>query len=126
MSKETNYSRGVMAEGKASSFLEGNKFNILKKRYKTKFGEIDIIAEKGNVLCFVEVKMRGTITEALESVTPRSQKRIENSALLFLSENLEYTDYDMRFDVIAITKGVNGDFSITYLDNAWEATTIAF
>ncbi len=120
MNKETSYSRGVRAESMAVSFLENNQYEILKQRYKTKFGEIDIIVQKDNVLCFVEVKMRGNLSDALESVTSRSQKRIENSALFFLYENAEYINYDMRFDVIAITK----DFVITHLDNAWEATSI--
>ncbi len=129
MNKETNYARGVKAEEFAADFLKGRKFDILETRYKTKFGEIDIIAKKGDILCFIEVKVRAKISDALEAVTRRAQKRIENSALFFLSENPDYMNYNMRFDVIALVKSSadnidNNRFEITYLDNAWEATTI--
>lgn len=114
---QTNYSRGVEAEEHAANYLRERGYKIIKQRYKTKFGEIDIIARKGDIVCFVEVKARKTKAEALESVTPRAQRRIEQSALFFLSEYPEYVDFMMRFDVIAIAQ----PFEITHLDNAWEA-----
>lgn len=116
-SQETNYARGVRAEALAEDYLKARGYSILRQRYKTKFGEIDLIALQDDVLCFIEVKRRGSEGDAFESVTPRSQKRIEQSALFFLSENPEYYDYAMRFDVIAVTP----PFHITHLDNAWEA-----
>lgn len=116
---DTHYARGVRAENQAAQYLEKQGYRILETRYKTKFGEIDLIVFKDDVLCFVEVKTRNTLSEALESVTPRSQKRIEQSALYFLSEYPEYGDKGMRFDVVAITS----PFQITHLDNAWEART---
>ena len=116
-SVQTNYARGVEAEERAAQYLEKQKYEIIVRRYKTKFGEVDIIARKGNVLCFVEVKMRQTIEEALESVTYRTRGRIEQSALYFISQHPEYLEYDMRFDVLTITK----PFQITHLDNAWVA-----
>lgn len=118
---ETNYARGVRAEEEAERYLEALGYKILRQRYKTKFGEIDLIVQKDNLLCFVEVKMRRNIAEALESITPRAQKRIENSALFFLSENLDYMNCDMRFDVIAMSYSKDGTLDITHLDNAWEA-----
>ncbi len=123
--QDSSYSRGVWAEDEAARYLCGQGFSMLKKRYKTKFGEIDLITQKDNLICFVEVKIRQSEAEALESITLRSRKRIENSALFFLSENPEFMSYDMRFDVIAVFKSGNScdidDFEITHLDNAWEA-----
>ena len=118
---ETNYARGVRAEEEATRYLEALSYKILRQRYKTKFGEIDLIVQKDNLLCFVEVKMRRNIAEALESITSRAQKRIENSALFFLSENPDYMNCDMRFDVIAMSYSEDGTLDITHLDNAWEA-----
>jgi putative endonuclease len=112
----TNYARGVKAENLAVDYLKNYGYEILKTRYKTKFGEIDIIAKHEDCLCFIEVKMRGSERDALESVTPRIKKRIENSALFFLSENAAYNDFGMRFDVIAVTP----PFHIRHLDNAWQ------
>ena len=114
---ETNHARGFRAEAAAAQFLENLGYTILKSRYKTKLGEIDIITKRNKLICFVEVKMRQTEAEALEAVNARTRRRIENAALIFLNENPEFTDYEMRFDVIAIIK----PFSILHLDNAWEA-----
>ena len=114
---ETNHARGIRAEEQASSYLRRKGFKILRKRYKTKFGEIDLIIQKGKLLCFIEVKARKSTSAALESIKSRAQMRIEKSALFFLSENPNYIDFDMRFDVVAIT----GGGKITHLDNAWEA-----
>lgn len=118
---ETNYARGVRAEEEAAQYLERQGYKTLHQRYKTKFGEIDLIVQKDNLLCFVEVKMRRNIAEALESITPRVQKRIENTALFFLSEHPDYMNCDMRFDVIAMSYSKDGQLDITHLDNAWEA-----
>ncbi len=113
----TNYARGVEAEERAVDYLGRQGYAILQQRYKTKFGEIDIVALYGDMLCFVEVKVRKTKGDAFESVTVRTQKRVEQSALFFLSQYPEYVDFSMRFDVIAFDSA----FEITHLDNAWEA-----
>lgn len=116
-SEETSYAKGVAAETQAAEHLKVKGYDIIETRYKTKFGEIDVIAKQGNLICFVEVKVRAKQADALESVTPRTQKRIENSALFFLSEYPDYMNYDMRFDVITIS----GDANLVHLDNAWQA-----
>ncbi len=121
--EETSYSKGVRAENIAADYLQQKGFDILETRYKTKFGEIDIIATQDNLLCFIEVKVRKNISEALESVTARTQKRIEKSALFFLSEHADYSQYDMRFDVITISGDMFENMKITHLDNAWLASS---
>ncbi len=120
---ETSYSKGIKAEKIAGKYLQEEGFSIIKGRYKTKFGEIDIIAKQGNLLCFVEVKVRDRLEDAMESITKRLQKRIENSALFFICEYPEYMDYDMRFDVITISGDISGDMKISHLDNAWLASS---
>ncbi len=126
MSKsQTSYAKGVRAEDVAADYLVSQGYEILERRYKTKYGEIDIIALHGNrqendeqkILCFIEVKVRKTYEEAVEAVTPRSQQRIEKSALFFLSQEPAYVTRPMRFDVVAITRGGK----IWHLDNAWQA-----
>ncbi len=118
---KTSHARGVEAEKKAVEHLQASGYKILKQRYKTPYGEIDIVAEKGGVLCFVEVKARSNMEGALEAVTPRAQKRIENTAIMFIAQYSEYSAYDMRFDVIAIYPALMGGDSVTHLDNAWVA-----
>lgn len=114
---QTNYAKGVDAEGRAALYLEEQGFEILSRRYKTKYGEIDLVIKQGELICFVEVKRRGSLEEALNSITARNRRRIEQSALYFGADFPEYSNFDLRFDVIAIT----GDGQITHLDNAWLA-----
>lgn len=114
---DTNHAKGMHAEEMAQAYLVEQGYEIIHTRYKTKFGEIDVIARKGNLICFIEVKMRQNIGDALHAITPRTRKRVEQSALYFLSAYPEAVACDLRFDVVAITK----DFKITHLDNAWEA-----
>ncbi|MDH5723349.1 MAG: YraN family protein [Alphaproteobacteria bacterium] len=117
--KETSYSKGVQAEKLAKAYLERNGYKVIQVRYKTKYGEIDLVARKNNILCFIEVKARAQKSDALEAVTARSRKRIENAASLFLAENPDCNHCDMRFDVVTVT----GDSSVQHLDNAWEVTS---
>ena len=80
-------------------------------------GEIDLIGIHGSVLVFIEVKGRQTMEEALYSLTPRMRSRITDAAGHFLATNDIYNNYDMRFDLVAVSL----PFSIRHLDNAWMA-----
>lgn len=113
--KQKSYRYGLWAEFLACIFLILKGYRILKRRYKTKVGEIDIIAVKNKSLIFIEVKARQDIGEALSSVTPYARKRIEKTAQYFMSRHLKYGAYDMRFDVI----GISFPFLCIHLDNAW-------
>lgn len=119
---KTSYQRGVDAEESAVKFLQNHGYVILAQRYKTTYGEIDIIAKNAHdTLCFIEVKARKSNGLSYESVTDRNQKRVEQSALFYLSENPDCALCDMRFDVIAITVDDLGGDVVTHLDNAWQA-----
>lgn len=108
LKKTTHYNRGIWAEYYASAFLLIKGYRILYVRYKTKVGEVDIIAKKGKVLVFIEVKYRVNLETALSAVLPTAQKRIRRAAEHFLiskkaKESLNL-DTQIRFDVIGITK----------------------
>lgn len=112
----TSYSKGVDAEKRAAQQLERNGYKVLHERYKTKFGEIDLIVQKGDLIAFVEVKAHKAKDSSLYAVTPKARRRIEQSALWFLSEYPEYNDFDMKFDVMVFK---DGGSSAEHLDNAW-------
>ncbi len=91
---------GRHAETIAGIFLRLKFFSIIEKRLKTPPGEIDIIARRGNLLIFVEVKMRRdkkTMAEALEGI---NRRRITGAAKYFLAANPQMADKNLRFDVI--------------------------
>jgi putative endonuclease len=111
------YKKGVESEDLAAQLMRDQGYDVLAERYKTKFGEVDLVCAHGDMLVFVEVKARKTYVEGAEAVTYKARRRIENAALHFMSEHDAYRDYGMRFDVIV----VSGDKSVDHLDNAWQA-----
>jgi putative endonuclease len=96
---------GLSAESRAAMFLTAKAYRILARRWKTPFGEIDIIARRRHTLVFVEVKARATLEEAVEAVTERSKQRIVNAAELWLAHRPNDGKGDIRFDVVVVTPG---------------------
>lgn len=119
MASRGTYQDGLWAEMVAEIILRLKGYRIVARRYKTPMGEIDIVARRGRMVAFVEVKFRRTIPEALECLTPSMKSRITNAARHFIAAYPAYHDYDMRFDLFALT----GPFSFQHLDNAWLSHT---
>ena len=118
--KAQTYDKGMKAEKAAANWLKLKGYKILEMRYKTKFGEIDLIIEKNNLIAFVEVKARKDNATALESITPRMRQRITQSAMHYISQN-DVSEHDFRFDVVTVSPSFLGMVTIQHLDNAWEA-----
>lgn len=98
-----NKIEGAIGEIDAAKFLENKGYKILQKNFKTKFGEIDIVASKDGVTVFVEVKRRSTYAygRPIEAVTAQKQSTIRKVAEVYLM--LKHTPYaDCRFDVIEV------------------------
>ncbi len=93
---------GRLAEWIAAASLIFKGYRILKMRYKTKIGEVDIIARKGQLIVMVEVKARRTIEEALDAVTVTAQRRIESAGDLWLAKQKNAHLLSIRFDIIAV------------------------
>ena len=115
--KLTAHKKGVIAESLAVLYLQAKGYQILERRYKAPGGEIDIIARRKETLAMVEVKARQDVGDALESVSVRTQKRIETAAGHFLNAYPQYADLAVRFDVLAFGRRAWP----THLDNAWHA-----
>lgn len=93
---------GLSAESRAAWYLRLTGWRILKRRYKTRVGEIDLIVKKRKTVAFVEVKARKTRQAAMDAVTPASQERITRAAKIFVSEHPKAGFFTLRFDVIII------------------------
>ncbi len=93
---------GAWGEALAAEFLQSRGWRILARNYHSRFGELDIIAEDGAVLAFVEVKLRKTSTfgAAREFVDFRKQEKLRATAMLWLEAH--ETALQPRFDVIEI------------------------
>ncbi len=93
---------GAWGEAIAAEYLTKKKYTLLAHSYRSRFGEIDLIARTGRFLVFVEVKLRksASFAAAREFVDIRKQERIRTTAAFYLSENP--TELQPRFDVIEI------------------------
>lgn len=113
----TSYVRGLVAELYVMAFLFLKGYRVLRWRYKTPVGEIDLIASKKGVVSFIEVKLRPSLDEGVTAVTPRMQSRISRAAGHFVAANPLFSKSSLRFDVVAVS-----GFRIRHLDNAWVGT----
>jgi putative endonuclease len=93
---------GLSAEARATAWLMAKGYRILAKRFRSPYGEIDIVARRRNLLAFVEVKARATLDDAAYAVTPRQQRRIIDAAQAWLMTHPEHADFDLRFDAMLI------------------------
>lgn len=93
---------GAWGEALAAEYLRKKRYKILAQGYRTRFGEIDLIAQNKKCLVFVEVKTRksGDFAAAREYVDRRKQDRLRVTASMYLSHNP--TDLQPRFDIIEI------------------------
>jgi putative endonuclease len=96
---------GVSAESRAALLLAAKGYRTIAKRWKTPVGEIDLVMRRGTLIIFVEVKARGSLDAAAESVLPRQRKRIIAAAEAWLAAHPEHAGYDMRFDAVLVAPG---------------------
>jgi putative endonuclease len=104
MHSRTSYSKGLFAEFLARTYLRLHGFRIVKSRYitgrNTNRAEIDIIARRGNLLIFVEVKNRPDVQTAFDAITRHQSARLRRAAETYIART-GWTG-DARFDVIAV------------------------
>ncbi len=100
---------GTRGEALAAAHLEGLGMCIAARNYRSRYGEVDLIAQEGGTLVFVEVKTRRGTSYGTpeESVTPRKLDRLAKTAALYLQANgLEQRPW--RVDLLAIKLGKDG------------------
>lgn len=102
MSKQHLYF-GKSGEEAAVSLLKDNGYKIIVRNYRTKLGEIDIVAYDKDTICFVEVKTRHSDTFGLpqEAISSSKQRHIAKAALVFLKEK-NLLEEKARFDVVSV------------------------
>lgn len=100
--RQAAFKLGLSAETRACAYLIAKGFRIAARRWRSPAGEIDIVARRGNLLAFVEVKARGKLDDAAYSVTERQQRRIASAAAAWLADHPEDGARDIRFDALLI------------------------
>lgn len=112
--------KGSSAEHRAAVFLQQQKLRLLKKNYRCRFGEIDLIMQEGDTVVFVEVRMRtgDRFGGAAASITTAKQAKLTLAARHYLVGCDD--SFPCRFDVILISG--NGEDEIEWIQNAFDAT----
>lgn len=115
-------SSGVAGEEFTVGYLQKRGFEILRRNFHSRFGEIDIIARDARFLVFVEVKTRekNSMVNPLEAVTASKRRKIIRTALAYLQQYPE--DLQPRFDVAAVTAVRGIPESLNYFENAFICT----
>ncbi len=108
---------GANQEVLAAAYLKTQGYRILEMNYRCRYGEIDIIAQKGKLLVMVEVKYRSVdiCGDPAEAVDARKQKKICSVALHYLMRHRYFQESPCRFDVMAMY----GNGEITHIQDAF-------
>ena len=110
---------GHAAEWRAVWRLRLAGYSILARRYKTRLGEIDIVARRGGVLAFVEVKARADMAMAADALGARQFGRMSRAASLFLARHPRYADSSVRFDAILVSGSLWRHIWPRHLPDVW-------
>ena len=121
MQKDARVAFGKLGEDLACRELQRRGYRILDRRFRTKGGELDIIARDGAVLVFVEVRARsgGTFGTPFDSVTWQKQHRLSRMAAIYLCQK-RLPDTACRFDVVGVTGTAGGTLNIEIVKNAFD------
>lgn len=118
----TRNSAGPLGERACAQSLRKKGYRILDANYRTRFGEIDMIARRGPYIVFVEVKTRGpgALAPPMESVTPAKRQKVVRTAALYLAAHP--CALQPRFDVMEVELDGRGAVrEIRHLENAFDA-----
>lgn len=120
--KSSTRSVGSRGEALAASFIEREGYRILERGYRTRYGEVDIIAVDGETIVFVEVKMRRGILFGSpgEAIDGRKQRQIARTARHYIASR-GCEDAVFRFDSVLIAPLKNGTLSFELIKDAFRA-----
>jgi len=101
---EDSAAKGRRGEDVAAAFLEAEGWAVVGRNFRSRRGEVDIIAEREGILAFIEVKSWEKIgPEGLEwAIGTDKRRRIVETAKIFLSRHRKYNDWSLRFDVVLV------------------------
>ena len=112
---------GNEAEAAVVRFLEARGYRIRARNFRCQYGELDIVAELADTVCFVEVRMRSTAVwgDPAHTVSFAKQRRVVKAALHYLFAH-DLRDRMMRFDVFSVV-GHGEKASVEHIPNAFDA-----
>jgi putative endonuclease len=120
--QDTRRQFGDRGEGLAAALLEREGYEILERNVSCRYGEIDIIALKDTVHCFIEVRSRATDIWGVpaESVIFAKQRKVVRATLWWLQRQRLLERVPVRFDVVSVV-GRGPDARVEHIPNAFDA-----
>jgi len=110
--------KGKEGELLVAQHLKKQGYHLIAQNYRKRFGEVDLIVQKDDILAFVEVKWRhNPLVDPAELIGPSKQKKIISIAKEFLSKHT-YSEIVCRFDV-ALIEETNNSINLQYIPNAF-------
>jgi putative endonuclease len=111
---------GAYGENQACKYLKKKGYQILKKDFRCKIGQIDIIARDGDTLCFIEVKCRSSCSfgQPEEAITWKKKQRIKKIAEYYMLRK-RITNTDIRYDAVSILEPDDDKKQISLIKNAF-------
>lgn len=112
---------GKMGEDAAVAFLTHEGYRVVERNFRNSLGEIDIVAQEGDTICFIEVKTRQTqdFGSPFEAVTETKQRKLALVALSYLKARGS-AEANARFDVISVLFNRDEDPHVEIVRNAFE------
>lgn len=113
---------GKKGESFAEEYLKGKGYQILGRNLACRYGEIDLVAKKKNLLYFVEIKRRrgNEYGSALESISPQKIRRIKRTAEYLLCQHPDWQTLIPFFSVVAIDESVSSGVQVDFLPDAFQ------
>ena len=115
--------KGLRFEDRARSYLTRQGLGLLETNFRSRFGEIDLIMQEGETICFVEVKYRESSDYggAASTITRSKQRKLVKTALFYLTRHRRYAQRPLRFDALLIQRQADGSERIEWIKNAFYA-----
>ncbi|HOK40692.1 MAG TPA: YraN family protein [bacterium] len=115
--KSKNQIIGLLAEKCVGDFFQNNNFIILQKNFSWKFGEIDIIAQKNNVIHFIEVKKRDYVPDDLNLILPKHKiNSLKKTAHYFI----DFYNYDIKTNIFQFDLALIVNDNLYFYENIFE------
>ena len=115
---------GSYGEFLARRYLKAQGYRILEENFRNKLGEIDLIAQDGKTVCFIEVKTRQSLGtgQPYEAVTPWKIRKLSQMATSYLKYKYHSLEVPSRFDVVSIVQDKETPPNIKHIKNAFDST----
>lgn len=117
--KHSSVFLGTVGEQLASDYLQHKGMRLITTNWQCKLGEIDLVMQEGSIRVLVEVRLRKPTRygQGYETVAYQKQRKLIRAAQLYQQQENYWGD--MRFDVVSIITGTDGEASIEHIEDAF-------